>query len=141
MPRSSKPRRKQRHHKIDVPVMRELHESFAMTLHVGAMMLEHAANAEAFDGIGRCLNVIGLALMQKEELSNEYMPALNSGCLALNQIEERANRIGKWHANEYELPSIKHAATVADMLVPKFTVVELYAAMKKLDSIKTNMEV
>ncbi len=135
MGNSSKPRKPYTRRMVNIPITQALVDEFGMTMHTGLATLEFAPSGEAFDAVGRCLNVIGIALKEKALLAREHMPVIESGVLAMQQIGERAARLDIWHTTEFELIPIRRAVTTAEFLLSKFQVMDLYLAIQVLGGI------
>lgn len=135
MSRTKKPRKQHTAHAVRVPITQSLVDEFGMSMHTSLAVLEHAPSMAAFDAIGACLNIIGIALKEKALLAREFMPVIQSGVLALQQIGNRAERLGKWHATTLELVPVKHAVGAAEQLLGKFQVFDLYRAMQVLKAL------
>ena len=134
MPKSKTPRKPRSRVILPrIPVTQALVDEFGMTMHTGVATLEHAPSADAFDAIGRCLNVVAIALREKAALAREYQPRIESGILAMTEVGQRAERLQVWKAQDGELRSIKDAVTVADQLLGRFEVFDLYRAMHVVD--------
>ena len=132
MPGTKKPRHAHRQRPMNIPVTKGLVDEFGMAMHTSLAILEHAPSMDAFDAVGRCLNVIVLALQKKKLLAHEFMPTIQSGVLAMQQIEARAVRSQLWHATALELVPVKRAVLAAEYLLSKFQVFDLYRAMQTL---------
>lgn len=135
MPRSKPPRRPHRPRLPAIPSTGIIRE-FAREFDVALLALRHGVFSDAhYEALGQGLNVIGLALEVRADL-RDHAIQVGSAANAMNAIDARRARTGQLRAGPYEIEPIRLGVNAAIAALPRLTINELYAAMRRLHAIE-----
>lgn len=134
MAKNKAPRKAYRPKIINCPITGGLVNQFSECLSTGQIGLLLNANTDHFDAVARVLNVVAKATVISP-LKKEYQAdcrVMAGGMSAMQQLADRAQRIGIWQPQRHEVEPIALACEVALKLLKMLDVRSLYAAMKAL---------